>query len=92
MQHGERVRTMTVHTLMQFFGWMLTINIAFFAIGLLKITVFKDITASMTRKILGETGHQMIADIPKILMFYWIMIIVFNLVPYIALHVLLSTN
>ena len=92
MPHGERVRTMTVHTLMQFFGWMLTINITFFAIGLLKITVFKDITASMTQKILGETGRQMIADIPKILMFYWIMIIVFNLVPYIALHVLLSAS
>ena len=31
----------------------------------------------------------MIADIPKILMIYWIMIITFNLVPYIALQILL---
>ena len=74
---------------MQFFGWMLMINLVFFAIGLLKITVFKDITSSMKEKLFGEFGRQMIADIPKILMIYWIMIITFNLVPYIALHVLL---
>ena len=80
---------MTLHTLMQFFGWMLMINLVFFAIGLLKITVFKDITSSMTEKLFGEFGRQMIADIPKILMIYWIMIIMFNLVPYIALQILL---
>lgn len=79
----------TLHTLMQFFGWMLMINLVFFAIGLLKITIFKDITTSMTQRMFGEFGRQMIADIPKILMIYWIMIITFNLVPYIALHVLL---
>ena len=79
----------TLHTLMQFFGWMLMINLVFFAIGLLKITVFKGITSSMTERLFGEFGRQMIADIPKILMIYWIMIITFNLVPYIALHVLL---
>ena len=89
MPHDERARMMTLHTLMQFFGWMLMINLVFFAIGLLKITVFKDITSSMTEKLFGEFGRQMIADIPKILMIYWIMIITFNLVPYIALHVLL---
>ena len=89
MPHDERARMITLHTLMQFFGWMLMINLVFFAIGLLKITVFKDITSSMTEKLFGEFGRQMIADIPKILMIYWIMIITFNLVPYIALHVLL---
>lgn len=89
MPHDERARMITLHTLMQFFGWMLMINLVFFAIGLLKITVFKDITSSMTERLFGEFGRQMIADIPKILMIYWIMIITFNLVPYIALHVLL---
>jgi hypothetical protein len=83
---------MTLHTLLQFFGWMLMVNLVFFAIGLLKISVFKDITSSMTERLFGEFGHTMIADIPKILMIYWIMIITFNLVPYIALQILLSTN
>ena len=83
---------MTLHTLMQFVGWMLMVNLVFFAIGLLKITVFRDITSSMTERLFGEFGHKMIADIPKILMIYWIMIITFNLVPYIALQILLSTN
>ena len=63
-----------------------------FAIGLLKISVFKDLTSAMTERLFGEFGHKMIADIPKILMIYWIMIITFNLVPYIALQILLSTN
>jgi len=89
MPHDERARMMTLHTLMQFFGWMLMINLVFFAIGLLKITIFKDITTSMTQRMFGEFGRQMIADIPKILMIYWIMIIMFNLVPYIALQILL---
>ena len=68
MPHDERARMITLHTLMQFFGWMLMINLVFFAIGLLKITVFKDITSSMTERLFGEFGRQMIADIPKILM------------------------
>jgi hypothetical protein len=89
MPHDERARMMTLHTLMQFFGWMLMINLVFFAIGLLKITIFKDITTSMTQRMFGEFGRQMIADIPKILMIYWIIIITFNLVPYIALQILL---
>jgi len=71
---------MTLHTLLQFFGWMLMFNLIF-AIGLLKISVFKDIPSSMTERLFGEFGHKMIADIPKILMIYWIMIITFNLVP-----------
>ena len=83
---------MTLHTLMQFFDWMLMINLVFFAIGLLKITVFREITTSMTQWLLGELGHQMIGDVPKILMIYWIMIITFNLVPYVAVQILLSTN
>lgn len=83
---------MTLHTLVQFFGWMLMVNLVFFAIGLLKISVFKDLTSVMTERLFGEFGHKMIADIPKILMIYWIMIIIFNLVPYIALKILLSTN
>jgi len=82
----------TLHTLMQFFGWMLMVNLVFFALGLLKITIFRDITTSMTQRMFGELGRQMIADVPKILMIYWIMIIVFNLVPYIALQILLQTN
>ena len=83
---------MTLHTLMQFSGWMLVVNLVFFAIGLLKISVFKDKTSFMTERLFGEFGNKMIADIPKILMIYWIMIITFNLVPYIALQILLSTN
>jgi len=83
---------MTLHTLLQFFGWMLMVNLVFFAIGLLKISVFKDITSSMTERLFGEFGHKMIADIPKILMIYWIMIITVNLAPYIALQILLSIN
>ena len=57
---------MTLHTLVQFFGWMLMVNLVFFAIGLLKISVFKDLTSAMTERLFGEFGHKMIADIPPI--------------------------
>lgn len=83
---------MHLSTLLQFFGWMLAINFVFFAIGILKFTAFNEVTTSMTQRLFGHLGSQMTAELPKILMIYWIMIIMFNLVPYIALHILLFAN
>lgn len=83
---------MHLSTLLQFFGWMLAINLVFFAIGILKVTAFNEVTTSMTQRLFGHFGRQMTAELPKILMIYWIMIIMFNLVPYIALHILLFAN
>lgn len=83
---------MHLSTLLQFFGWMLAINLVFFAIGILKVTAFNGFTTSMTQKLFGKFGRQMTGELPKILMIYWIMIIMFNLVPYIALHILLFAN
>ena len=56
----------------------------------------KQQVAEKVRKLAHDNGLDisdlMAADIPKILMIYWIMIITFNLIPYIALQILLSTN
>ena len=56
----------------------------------------KQEVAEKVRKLAHDNGLDisdlMAADIPKILMIYWIMIITFNLVPYIALQILLSKN
>ena len=83
---------MGVNILLHFIGWMLAINLVFFTIGLLKITVFRGITKSVSEKMFGDFGFQIVKDVPKFLLFYWILIIVLNLTPYIALHILIRSN
>lgn len=88
----RKVIKMDINILLQFIGWMLAINLVFFTIGLLKITVFRGITTSVSEKMFGDFGLQIVKDVPKFLLFYWILIIVFNLTPYIALLILIRSN
>jgi hypothetical protein len=83
---------MGVNILLHFIGWMLAINLVFFTIGLLKITVFRGITTSVSEKMFGDSGFQIVKNVPKFLLFYWILIIVLNLTPYIAMHILIRSN
>lgn len=79
---------MDISTLLSFFGWMSVINLALFAAGMLKVTVFRNFAVGVGRAILGETINDWMTDAPRILMTYYILILVFNVVPYIALSIL----
>jgi len=71
--------------LQKFLGWMLIINITFMTIGLLKIMVFNQQVVLVLERLFGDTSGVLMTYAPKVLMIYWILIIVFNLVPYIAI-------
>lgn len=78
----------TISGLEQFFGLMLAINLVFFAIGMFKATIFLKVTERFAEKIFGEQGLKLINQVPQILMFYWVLIIIFNLSPFIVLKIL----
>jgi len=72
--------------LISLFGWMTAINLGFFFIGLLKVTLLRDMTLGVTRVLFGNHFDSMMDAAPRILMQYYILILMFNLVPYFALR------
>jgi hypothetical protein len=71
------------------FGWMLLINVILFIIGVLKITIFKNFTKKWIDLLFGDESEALYATIPKALVNYEILILVFNLAPYFALRIVL---
>ncbi len=68
-----------------FFGWMTAINLVIFVIGLLKLTVFKSTASRIGSAIMGDESESYMAIAPRVLMNYWVLIVVFNVAPYLAL-------
>ena len=66
-------------------GWMLFINIILLIIGFLKVTLFKKLVKNTMDTLFGDQSDNFYAVIPKALVYYEILITVFNLVPYLAL-------
>lgn len=80
---------MTVETLTAFFGWMTLINFAFFGIGVLFMWLFRGIGQRMHANMFGLNEADMPREWYRYLGNYKIAIIVFCLVPYLALRVIL---
>ena len=72
--------------ILEFLGWVCLINVTFFFVGLLKITVFKRGVEKQLVWHFKERAPEIMLEIPKILFFYWILIICFLLSPYLALR------
>ena len=71
-------------------GWMLLINIVLLVIGYLKITVFKSFVKSVLDTLMGDQADSIYATIPKALVNFEILVVVFNLTPYLALRIMLG--
>jgi hypothetical protein len=86
-QVADRARcTMTHDQLISLFAWMSAINLVLFAIGLIKITILKRITQRITELLFGSRLEALMAAAPHTLMQYYILILVFNVVPYLVLR------
>ena len=83
---------MTNEQLISVFAWMSVINLALFTIGLLKITLFKRLTLSITEALFGESMDGLIDAAPRVLMYYYIVILTVNVVPYLALRFFVQIN
>lgn len=77
---------MTHDQLISLFAWMSAINLALFAIGLIKFTILKRITQRTAELLFGSRLDTFMATAPHTLMQYYILILVFNLVPYLVLR------
>ena len=80
---------MTLKLMADLVGWMLFINIILLIIGFLKVTLFKKLVKNTMDTLFGDQSDNFYAVIPKALVYYEILIIVFNLVPYLALRIVL---
>ena len=76
--------------LIAIFGWMSVINLCLFAWGLLKLTLFRPVAESVGRMVFGAEIESWFKNAPCILMGFYILIIVFNVVPYLAMRIVFS--
>jgi len=72
--------------LISFFAWMSAVNLGFFLIGLFKVTILKTVTMNITRALFGSHFDSMMDAAPRVLMQYYILILLFNVVPYLVLR------
>lgn len=77
---------MDAQNLIAVFGWMSVINLCLFVWGLLKITLFRPIAERIGRMLFGAGIEDWFRHAPSILMGFYILIIVFNIVPYLAMR------
>jgi len=79
---------MGIHELTLFFGWSALINITILAISTLFISLFKEPIINIHSKLLGINASELPVLYFKYLANYKIIILVFNVVPYIALKLI----
>lgn len=81
---------MDTSNLTALFGWMSLINLCLFVVGLLKLTLFRDLADRVGHMVLGDEAEYWFKHAPSILMGFYILIIVFNVVPYLAMRIVFS--
>ena len=77
---------MNVEQLVQLFAWMSVINLCLFLVGLLKITLFRNLIQSLQRALFSHHLDSLMEAAPRVLMNYYILILMFNVVPYLTLR------
>ena len=80
---------METANLIAIFGWMSVINLSLFVWGLLKITLFRPLAERAGRQVVGPRIDEWFNHAPSILMVFYILIVVFNVVPYLAMRFVL---
>lgn len=80
---------METANLIAIFGWMSVINLSLFVWGLLKMTVFRSLAERIGRQVFGPSIDEWFNHAPSILMVFYILIVVFNVVPYLAMRFVL---
>ena len=78
---------MNVEQVTSVFGWMLLINGILLIIGFLKITFLNTEVKWMCDAIFGDRSEAVYQVIPRIVFNFEILIVVFNMVPYVALKI-----
>jgi hypothetical protein len=75
-------------TLTVFFGWCTAINFALLIISTIMLVLMKDFVSGVHSKMFGVDKSELPATYIQYLGYYKIGIIIFNLVPYLALKMM----
>lgn len=81
---------MDTTNLVAIFGWMSVINLGLFAWGMLKLTLFRRLAKRVGRIFFGAEIEDWFNEAPRILMHFYILIIMLNVVPYLAMSIVFS--
>ncbi len=76
---------MNIEQLTEFFKWMTIINIGLLLFSTFAVMAFKSLMMSIHSKMFGVSETQMTVAVYAYLGLFKVLIIVFNIVPYIAL-------
>lgn len=79
---------MNLEMLTAFFGWMALINIAFLTISSVMLMMMKDWVAGLHGRLFGVDATKVKHTIYGWLGAYKILLLIFSLVPYIALRII----
>jgi len=79
---------LTLEFLTGFLGWMLVVNLALFALGFAKITLFRRLSLRLTRRLFGDDSELVWSAGTNALFHFYILTILFNLTPYLVLRFL----
>lgn len=79
---------MEINTLIAFFGWCSVINIAILLLSMLLLTRFRKTVSVIHGKLFGLNPEELPSLYMHYIGSYKLLILVFNLVPYIALKLL----
>ncbi|WP_438970282.1 DUF6868 family protein [Methylophaga sp.] len=79
---------MTIDSLIALFGWMTVINVALLIFSTLMLTLFRSLVIRVHQKLTGLERASLKPAYFHYLAFYKILIIVFNLVPYLTLKII----
>ncbi len=78
----------SIETLATFFGWCTVLNIGVVLVIVVFVSVFHEFAAELSAKMFGITKAEAKATLFRIFMQYRIAIVVLNVVPYIALKIM----
>ncbi len=79
---------MNMEQLTEFFKWMTIINIGLLIFSTFAVIIFKSLMVSIHSKMFGVSETQMTVAVYAYLGLFKVLIIVFNIVPYIALLII----
>lgn len=79
---------LTFDMLVAFFGWCSVINVVFLALAALSLILLRDLFMPLHAKMFGASEDALSLIYLQYLAGYKILVIVFNIVPYIALKLI----
>ena len=82
---------MDIETVREFLGWCTVINVGVFFLGVIKVLAIRDWASKVHAKMFQDDEASVRQDYFLYFAHYKIAIIVFNLVPYIALSVMVNS-